>query len=529
MSTQTVQRRRFGRPRLSHRIRAAGRVLVVPFVLVVFAMNVAGGPSHGSISRPPASDAEITAFIADQVRDSGIPGASLAVVRDGRVSTTAAFGTADSTGRPMTADTPFVIGSVSKPITATAVLQLVDAGAVELDAPVQHYLPEFGLASPSAAAAITVRQLLDQTSGLPTAAGARPLSGPVTDLASQVRALADVAPAFVPGTAYAYSNANYLVLGRLVEVVSGRSYADYLQDHVFGPLGMRHATADRPNALANGLGEAHRLWFGLARPVPPLDRPDLAPAGFVTASAADLGRFVAAQVDGGALDGRRILSAAATAEMQRGVAPMGLGDPGRYGLGWADGLLGDVRMVGHVGSTTDMASAVFFSPEQRFGVVVLLNGQSTLYELAHKPDLIGMAAFALLAGREPDGTIAFLYPAFDVAAVLILAWIAWRLLRTVLRMRRGESVAPRPFGRLWLGAILVIWLDAIIPFELFVLVPSVLAAPWSTLVRIDFGQVLLAFALLRLATGLVLVVGAGRVVRARWSARTGHLSRASAG
>ena len=303
MPSQNANGRRIGR--LPQRIRAAGRVLVVPFVIVVFAMNVAGGPSHGSITRPPASDAEITAFIADQVRDTGIPGASLAIVRDGQVSTTAAFGTADSTGRPMTADTPFVIGSVSKPITATAVLQLVDAGKIELDAPVQRYLPDFALATPSAAAAITVRQLLDQTSGLPPAAGARPLTGPVTDLASQVRALADVAPATAPGVAYAYSNANYLILGLLVERVSGQPYATYVEDHVFAPLAMTHASADRATGVANGLSQAHRLWFGLPHEVTPLDRPDLVPAGFLMASAADLGRFVAAQVDGGALDGQR--------------------------------------------------------------------------------------------------------------------------------------------------------------------------------------------------------------------------------
>ena len=527
MPSQNADGRRIGR--LPQRIRAAGRVLVVPFVIVVFAMNVAGGPSHGSITRPPASDAEITAFIADQVRDTGIPGASLAIVRDGQVSTTAAFGTADSTGRPMTADTPFVIGSVSKPITATAVLQLVDAGKIELDAPVQRYLPDFALATPSAAAAITVRQLLDQTSGLPPAAGARPLTGPVTDLASQVRALADVAPAAAPGVAYAYSNANYLILGLIVERVSGQPYARYVEDHVFAPLAMTHASADRATGVANGLSQAHRLWFGLPHEVTPLDRPDLAPAGFLMASASDLGRFVAAQVDGGTLDGQRILSASATAEMQQGVATMGLGDPGRYGLGWADGSLGDVRMVGHVGSTTDMASAVFFSPEQRFGVVLLLNGQSTLYELAHKPDLIGMAAFALLAGREPDGTIGFLYPAFDAAAILLLGWIAWRLVRTARRMHRGEPVAPRLFGHLWLGVIVAVWLDAIIPFELFLLVPNLLAAPWTSLVRIDLGQVLFGFALLRLATGVILAIAAGRIIKARWSARAARIGRVTAG
>ena len=247
------------------RIRAVGRWAVLPFVIAVFAINSIGGPSHGSVSRPPASDAEIEAFVADQVRDTGIPGAAVAIVRDGRVSDARGFGVADDAGRPVTAITPFVIGSLSKPITATAVLQLVEAGRIRLDDPVRVHLPEFGLADPGAADAITIRQLLDQTSGLPTSAGQRPLNGPVSDLGLQVRALADVRPAAAPGAAYAYSNANYLVLGRLVEVVSGEPFATYVQEHVFGVLGMTHASADRPTAVRNGLGAAHRLWFGIAR------------------------------------------------------------------------------------------------------------------------------------------------------------------------------------------------------------------------------------------------------------------------
>ena len=84
-----------------------------------------------------------------------------------------------------------------------------------------------------------------------------------------------------------------------------------------------------------------------------------------------------------------LLSAASVAEMEHGVADTNAGDGSRYGFGWVDSQIGGIRMVGHVGSTTDMASAAFFSPEQKTGVVILLNGQSTLYELAHKPDLSG--------------------------------------------------------------------------------------------------------------------------------------------
>ena len=133
----------------------------------------------------------------------------------------------------------------------------------------------------------------------------------------------------------------------------------------------------------------------------------------------------------------------------------------------------------------------------------------------HKPDLIGIAAFEMLVGREPDGTIALLYPAFDVAVLLGLGWIAWRLIRLVRRFRLGADVTPRPLGSRWLGVVAAIWLNAIVPVELLVAGPGLLGAPWSTLVRIDLGLVLFAFAILRLATGLVLVTALVRAARSR--------------
>src|SRR4029078_3115341 len=119
-----------------------------------------------------------------------------------------------SAGRPVDAATPFLLGSVSKGITALAVSQLAERGAVDLDAPVRRYLPEFALADAAASDAITVRQLLDQTRGLAMSASVPPLSEPVSSLDARVRELAGLAPASAPGAAYHYSNANDLVLGR---------------------------------------------------------------------------------------------------------------------------------------------------------------------------------------------------------------------------------------------------------------------------------------------------------------------------
>ena len=191
-------------------------------------------PSSGG-ARPtgPASITELDAWFDRQMGDAAIPGAAMVVVRDGEVVDVHTYGVADDRGTRITGSTPFIIGSLTKSMTALAVMQLVQAGRLSLDTQVVDVLPDFALADPEATRAITIRDLLDQTSGLSTAAGLRPLSTPVTSLEARIDELHQVAPVSAPGAAYHYSNANYLVLGRIVEVVSGTDFSTYLRTHIF--------------------------------------------------------------------------------------------------------------------------------------------------------------------------------------------------------------------------------------------------------------------------------------------------------
>jgi CubicO group peptidase (beta-lactamase class C family) len=505
---------------LRNRLRANRRrtITAVGLPLVVGLAILSNLPSQerGTVVTAPASDSEIEAFVASEVSDAGIPGAALAIIRDGEVSAVKGFGVADSNGRDVTPQTPFSIGSLTKSVTALAILQLADAGGLELDVPAQRYVPEFSLRDSQAAAAITVRQLLNQTSGIPTSAGETPLGEPATSLDARVLELADVTPVTAPGASYAYSNANYEVLGLIVERVSGELFPSYVDRHILRPLSMTHSHTNFGGAEADGLTRAHRLWFGLPDDRTPLWRSDLQPAGFLAASAEDLGHLVAAELNGGVYNGVRVASAQAIAESQHGTSPMGIAEAGRYGFGWADLNVGGLRIVGHVGSTTDMASVVFFAPEQHLGMVLLLNGQSTLYELVHKPDFIGTAIIQKLAGREPAGTLQFLYPAVDAISLALIGFAAWRLAVVAVRLRRGTPNRVRAFGKPSLGIVLSIFLYGIVPAEILLNVPRFLAAPWTTLVRIDIGLVLFTFAMLRLATG-ILILGPHA---SRWARRS---------
>jgi CubicO group peptidase (beta-lactamase class C family) len=171
-----------------------------------------------------------------------VPGLALGIVEGDRIIYVRGFGTADDSGNDVTPQTPFIIGSVSKSLTALAVMQLVEANKIELDAGVQRYLPWFGVADKQASAEITVRDLLNHTSGLSTKTG-RSFEGDSftsdTALEQAVRKLKSAALTAPVGSKYQYSTVNYSVLGLIVQTVAGQPYERYVQTRIFDPLQMR--------------------------------------------------------------------------------------------------------------------------------------------------------------------------------------------------------------------------------------------------------------------------------------------------
>jgi CubicO group peptidase (beta-lactamase class C family) len=210
------------------------------FALLALALGGLGGNMRfrrdgRAHAAPPASDqtgnapsdaayVHLDAYVERQLAALNIPGAALAIVEGAEIVHVHSFGRAGPEGRAPTPQTPFFIGSLTKSVTAVAVMQLVEAGKVELDAPVQHYLPWFRVADPQATAQVTVRHLLNQTSGFAQAAGMIPLADFDDQPGAterQARALATFQPARLPGVAWEYSNVNYNLLGLIIEAVSG--------------------------------------------------------------------------------------------------------------------------------------------------------------------------------------------------------------------------------------------------------------------------------------------------------------------
>ncbi|TYP90418.1 serine hydrolase domain-containing protein [Blastococcus xanthinilyticus] len=320
--------------------------------------------------------ARLPALIAEHE----VPAAAVAVGLDGEVVDAASGLLSTATGVEATTDSLFQIGSITKVWTATLVMQLVDEGRVELDAPVRRYLPGLRLADESAAASITVRQLLSHTAGFEGDIFTDTGRGD-DSLEKYVAGLHDVPQLFPPGEQFSYSNAGYCVLGRLVEVLREKTFDDCVRDHLVAPLGLTHVAGSPYEAIL------HRVAVGHVRPGEGEDQVPApiwamarsnAPAGSMLAMRArDLVAFAQLHIAGGtAADGAGLLTPGAVAAMQRPEVRLPdirvMGDS--WGLGWELFDSMGTPVIGHDGNTIGQASFLRVVPERGVAVVLLTNG-----------------------------------------------------------------------------------------------------------------------------------------------------------
>jgi len=397
----------------------------------------------------------IDAYIEQQMDRLNVPGAVLAIVEDDKIVHLRGFGQARPGGAVPSPQTPFILGSTTKSFTALAVMQLVEAGKIELDAPVQRYLPWFRVADPQASAQMTVRHLLNQTSGLSLLSGWIPLADfdDRPDASErQARALSTLVLTRPVGSAFEYSNMNYNLLGLIIEAASGESYEAYIENHIFAPLEMRHSYTTRAEAAQNGLAMGHRYWFAapIAAPDLPLPRGSLA-SGQLISSAEDMANYLIAQLNEGRYGDVQILSPAGIAELHRpAVAANFMGAPtGQYGMGWFIEDHGQTRIIFHNGTVPDFDTYMALLPEQKKGVMLLINADHFMMTPVFTE--VGIGLSTLLAGESPApisfGAIPWvlrgllLIPALQIVGVTLT-------LRRLRRWHQAPDSRPRG-GRKW--------------------------------------------------------------------------------
>ena len=321
---------------------------------------------------------ELQARLDRAAADWHLPGAAIALV-DGDQAVVAVTGVTNvRTRSAVVPETLFAAGSVTKIFTASLMMSYVDAGLVDLDSPVQALLPDFTLQDHGRSRLVTVRMLLDHTSGLP---GNWMLDLPKSPhmIADLVARLADLPFNSEPGEWWSYSNAGMAVLGRIAEVLSGTTFDEALAARILSPLGL-HATADTNEMILHSIAVGHLVDMatGVAEVVPrfQLDVSN-SPAG--STLCCDIGAlvtFARMHLNGGlGPDGIRVLSAASVAAMQapQAAMPWGLGYD-NMGLGWTIRTSGGHTVVSHTGANAGAHSSLALVPDQQGAVAVLTNG-----------------------------------------------------------------------------------------------------------------------------------------------------------
>ena len=388
----------------------------------------------------------IDRYVAQRMADQLVPGLALVVIRNGKVVHRRGFGELDTTQ-------PIIIGSLSKAITATAVMTLVEDGRIALDAPMQRYLPGQRFDDPDMQS-VTVRQLLNQTSGIP--AEAARAEGRDATLAAHVEALQRVRLVATPGQRHIYSSPNYQLLGRIVEVVSGQSFGAYVQARILDPLRMTSSSVTGAEHAAAG----HNIWWGVPGPSTYRWEPGRLPTASIVASADDLGRFVLSQLG----EGPRILSAESLEILHRGV---GKTDYFSYAMGWRAGTTAGVPSLWHGGALPSYRGAVVMLPRSKSGVIVLTN-MSTMFG-DHTRE-IAAGVVALMEQRplpEAGRPLRHVYIAIAAGCLLLFLLGVWGLARAI----------RRPGGNKWK----IVAFDLLLPVAAIVAVPRFVHVSYSAM------------------------------------------------
>lgn len=421
-----------------------------------------GGVDSGALER----------MVTDFAGKAGYPGIAVAITKGDQVLHVAGYGH-DSSGAAVTATTRMPVASLSKSFTSLAVMQLVEAGKVALDEPVGDYLRDFRLADPRGAR-ITVRQLLNQTSGITDRTLAeKSLPQPETLAAAVIRARG-ASLATDPGTKFAYTNTNYHLAARLVEVVAGEPFADYLRRRIFEPLGMASSTTinQAPRDVPQDVRKGHIYAYGLSMPATEPKRFVNGSDG-VIATAQDMAKWLILQNNGGkSANGTRLVSAQSMTAMHTSSDRRWT-----YGLGWDTGQDGRVHHNGIWFTYT--ASELLLS--SGYGIAVM--GNSGIGLGNEGTDQLADALAALVT----DGSTSSPAPVRLIVDLVLAGLTMLSLALGIRNLRRTSAWVNRLGGRpAWrLGLRL---LPRIVPLGWLVALPDLLGLVVGGGRDITFGQ-----------------------------------------
>ncbi|MGE6259805.1 serine hydrolase domain-containing protein [Heyndrickxia sporothermodurans] len=462
-------------------------VLCLLFILLISILPVS------QISAEQDIKSTIDNYVENYLEKQRVPGASIAIVHRNDIVYSNAWGVTGESEEKVTTETPFTIGSISKSLTALAIMRLIEEGTIHLDDPVQKYIPWFTLKDKQASSQITIKNLLTQTSGISTYSGLSISDRESKDdaIKKNVEGLSNVKLTATLGEKHQYSNANFLILGALIEEVTNQTYSEYMEKQVFLPLGMKYAAADHSIAYKKGYLSGYQSWFGFPRKSTVTYDNGGAPYGYITASATDMVQFIRLFSEQNSNDflSKQTMNLYTEPHVQTR-------ENRYYGLGVRiSNPNSKEEMIWHSGSTPDSHAEVFFIPKSGFGGVILTNKNHILEE--EELIYLKQGIINILNGEEPVDVPKYI-PTVQLIMTGILCLLFLMSIFLLVKVKKGK-VRKRSVWRFF-GIILLVLSIAIIPLLIYST-----GSPWHSIkvFAADIALLTTIMAILLALNGLV--------------------------
>lgn len=398
---------------------------IISTMLIMLPMAQVGAMSIGKTT----SDS-IDTFAREQTKRARTTGAAIGVIHDNKV-TLKGYGEL----RP---DSPVIIASLSKSFTALAVMQQVEDGKIALNDPIVKFLPDFKVGDGKQSRHITVKQLLSQTSGISTKAGQIALNFDKTTLDEAVHDISAFPLSHEPGKGFEYSNANYILAGRIVEKASALSFGQYMAKHIFEPLQMKNTSAMANTQSVKNFVKGNINVLGAKVPMNDAISPALVPDGYIISTAEDMTHYLTMQLNEGVYENVRVISKESLQQMHMAQASLGdteaVPNSTDYGLGWGVGKAAGQPIVSHDGQLRDMQTNMAILPQSKSAIVVLVNEYGMLL---NEGALYQGVLQGVTTGTFPavDSTYLTYYLILD--AVIIIS--VFLIVRSFMRLAKWRS------------------------------------------------------------------------------------------
>lgn len=404
--------------------RYTKRIITIFLFVIIISIILT---SNASASQNTGIDfTEIDTFIQEEMSVGNIPGLALGIVQDDKIIYMKGFGTAGPGKGEVTPQTLFNIGCVSKSITGLAIMQLVEEGKINLEAPVSEYLPWFSYGGSDVAGQIKVYHLLNHTSGISKRDGNDTGIEKGNTIEERIMAKSKSKLAYPVGQVYEYSSINYDILGAVIQKVTKESYGSYVYENIFMPLDMMHTYTLGKEAQENGLAVGYRPWFGFRIPYKSDFSVTAVPSGYIVSSVEDMTHFLLAEINQGQYKNKSILSPEGMDTTHASIRNT------VYSMGWVNSSY----YIWHTGELANYNAYICIVPSEKLGIIMLSNtndlGTKFLNRnssaLVRIPDGIRKL---MVGGSLPEYKLPnykFMYAIVDAAfviGILLIFYIIW--------------------------------------------------------------------------------------------------------